>query len=1059
MTRPISRFPGSILCIALLVNCSDDPATTAPPPPPHPEETDTADRAALIAFYNATNGRTHWHEKENWNTAESIRQWQGVKTNSAGFVTELSLPNNNLSGPLPPQLGDLAQLRRLSLYGNKLTGPLPAELGKLTQLTLLDVYSNQLGGSIPPELGALARLDTLDLFSNDLSGPLPAELGNLGSLRMLRASSNELSGSIPPELGALANLRYLSFSQNDLTGEIPPELGQLSSIEFLSVSRNGLTGTIPGGLGGLATLEELYLYDNQLSGELPPELGNLAKLETLWIQDSGLSGPIPEEFGNLTALQHLRAANNELNGELPHGLGNLKALIRLELEGNAFSGYLPPAIGELRALQRLWLDGNHELTGLLPRSMLDLEYLGELSYGATRVCAQIDDEFQQWLRSVREGYRTDCDDEQVERLALVTVHDFTDGPSWANRNSWGTDAPLGDWHGVTTEGGRVVELSLNENGLDGPVPAEIINLTELRMVELEGNDLFGGLPHTFGQLSRLTELRVGDNERLEGALPFALRQLERLRVLDFNGTGLCASPSASFQAWMSGIPETAGATCENPEAVSLSMPIVYLTQSIQSRTGRVRLVANRDALLRVFLTAEDPRGFFEPVVVASFTRGGIEVHRAEMSRADDRIPAEADESDLTLSYNAVIPAAVIAPGVAMVVEVDPEGTVPFTPESRTRFPAEGADSLNVVEVPPMRLTVVPVVEAHEADTSIMEWTRGITGDSPQVGLLKYAFPFSEFTATTRATHVTSLDLTSDDGQWGLVLELEALRTSENGTGYYYGVAGSVNGRVRGRARTPGWTSIGKPWATELAHEVGHNVSLNHAPCGDPPNPDRGYPYRDGSIGVWGYDFRDGSLVSPDRRKDIMGYCYSQGWLSDFHFRRVIDYRNRVAGDVAKAALVAASASSDVLVLWGGVVGGEMRIEPAFSMLAAPQLPDGPGPYRIRGSGADRRELFSLDFVAGEDEFGNRYFFFAVPIEPDWADSLERITLTGPEGLVTVERDDERTITVVTERGTGRIRAMLRDWEGSLPTVLRDAVDLEVRTTRGLGEAVRSNFLP
>lgn len=91
MTSHVRRFSIPALCVPILAGCSDDAATTAPPPPPPPEETDTADRAALIAFYNATNGRTHWREKRNWNTPESIRNWQGVETNSAGFVTDPSL--------------------------------------------------------------------------------------------------------------------------------------------------------------------------------------------------------------------------------------------------------------------------------------------------------------------------------------------------------------------------------------------------------------------------------------------------------------------------------------------------------------------------------------------------------------------------------------------------------------------------------------------------------------------------------------------------------------------------------------------------------------------------------------------------------------------------------------------------------------------------------------------------------------------------------------------------------------------------------------------------------
>ena len=1061
MTRCISRFaatalrgPAPALCVLILAGCSDDPAATAPPPPPPPDETDTADRAALIAFYNATNGRTHWTEKRNWNTPESIRNWQGVETDSEGNVTELALPENNLSGPLPPELGDLAHLRRLSLYSNKLTGPIPAELGKLDQLTLLDLSWNEIEGSIPPELGQLAALDTLDLFSNALSGAIPPSLGNLGSLLSLRLGWNELTGTIPPELGSLAGVEYVNVSRNGLTGAIPPELGALDAVEVLSVSRNDLTGTIPSELGGLANLVGLYLYDNELTGGVPVALGGLARLETLWIHENGLSGPIPEEFGNLTALRQLRAANSGLTGRLPQALGKLQALTRLELEGNGFSGYLPSAIGNMRALERLWLDGNHELTGLLPRSMLDLEFLREFSYGATSLCAQIDDEFQEWLRGIPEGHRTDCDAARVERLALRGLHDATDGPSWTNRSAWGTHAPVGEWHGVTTEGEHVVELSLAANGLAGPLPGEIANLTELRRIDLGRNDLSGEMPSSIAGLSELTELSVRDNSRLSGPLPFAFRRLEKLRVLDFEGTGLCASPSAGFQDWFTGVSRTAGKTCENPERVAVSMPIVYLTQSVQSPSRRVRLVANREALLRVFLAAEEPRGFFEPVVVAVFVRGTTEVHRVEMTRGDDRIPAEADEGDLALSYNAVIPAEVVVPGMGMVVEVDPEDTVPFTPESQRRFPAEGSDSLRVVEVPSMRITVVPVLEAQEPDTSIMAWTRGIDGDSPQVGLLKHAFPFAEFTAGTREPYTTSLDLTSEDDQWRLVLELEALRTSENGTGYYYGAAASVNGYVRGRARIGGWASMGKAWTTEIAHEIGHNLGLNHAPCGDPPEPDRGFPYRDGSIGVWGYDFRDGSVVSPVTRRDIMGYCYDRGWLSDFHFRRVIDYRARVEGDAAVPALAAADPSGDALVLWGGVVGGEPRIEPPFAMRAAARLPDGSGPYRIRGFGAGRETVFSLDFMPGEDKFGDKYFFFTVPIEAEWEDALERIILTGPEGTVEVDREYARAVSVVTERGTGRIRAILRDWEGALPVVLRDAAELEVRTTRGVAEAVR-----
>ena len=1050
MPLPESRSWSAALCAILLAACSDDTEPVAPPVTPI--DADNPDRQVLIAFYNATGG-PGWDEDRNWTSANSIGTWHGVETNSSGFVTELELDDNNLTGTLPAQLGELAQLERLVLDGNEIAGRIPPELGNLDYLTMLNLRGNGLDGSIPSELGALARLDTLDLFNTGVSGAIPPSLGNLASLQRLTLGWNQLSGPIPAEMGRLDNATYMNFSRNDLTGTIPPELGDLDSIELLSVSRNDLTGTIPVEFAELATLERLYLYDNRLSGSIPPVLGQLSRLDLLWIHQNDLTGSIPDELGNLTALEDLRAHENGLTGRIPAFLGGFPLRI-LNLHENAFRGGIPAEIGEIGTLEYLTLSGNPELEGLLPRSLLGLHYLEAFTFADTGLCPQIDDEFQAWLQTVPDRSDVECGAARVERFALAEFHDRTDGGTWRDRGGWMSEAGLGEWYGVTTDGGRVVDLSLAENGLEGPLPAEVANLTELRVVDLSGNDLSGAMPQALAGLRELNELRVARNPELAGVLPFAFRGLDRLRALDFDETGLCASPSESFQAWFGAIAETAGRICDNPDEVTVSLPVVYLTQSVQTPSRRVRLVGHRDALLRVFVTAREPRGFFEPEVLAVFTgRGGEEVHRAVLTRDADQIPAEADEGDLDISYNALIPARVIVPGVAMVVEVDPGGALPLAAESQTRFPEEGADSLEIVEVPSMELTLVPVMEAAEPDTSVLAWVRGISADSPQLALLKNAFPFAAFTANSHDPYYTSLDLTTETGQHGLLNELDALRTSEGGTGYYYGVAASVNGFVRGWGRLPGWVGMGQTSPVTLAHEVGHNLSLRHAPCGGPEGVDPAFPYSDGSIGVWGYDFSDGSPMSPERSKDLMTYCRPTVWLSDFSYGKVIGHRADIAGDMAGASAAGVPAS-DMLILWGGSLGGELRIEPAFAMRTTARLPDAPGPYRILGSGRGGRTLFSLQFMPGEDGNGGRHFFFAVPVEPEWADTLERVTLTGPEGMVAVESDDGRALTVVTERGTGRIRAILRDWDGSLPAVLRDAGDLEVRTTRGLEEAVR-----
>ena len=49
----------------------------------------------------------------------------------------------------------------------------------------------------------------------------------------------------------------------------------------------------------------------------------------------------------------------------------------------------------------------------------------------------------------------------ADRAALVTLYEATDGPNWANNENWLTDAPLGEWYGVSvSDTGRVTGLDL-----------------------------------------------------------------------------------------------------------------------------------------------------------------------------------------------------------------------------------------------------------------------------------------------------------------------------------------------------------------------------------------------------------------------------------------------------------------------------------------------------------------------------------------------------------------------------------------------------------------------
>ena len=88
------------------------------PAPTTPE----TDREALVALYNATGG-PNWIRNNNWLSDAPTSEWEGVATDGNGRVTRLLLfSGNQLSGEIPPELGNLASLRQLALSRNQLSG-------------------------------------------------------------------------------------------------------------------------------------------------------------------------------------------------------------------------------------------------------------------------------------------------------------------------------------------------------------------------------------------------------------------------------------------------------------------------------------------------------------------------------------------------------------------------------------------------------------------------------------------------------------------------------------------------------------------------------------------------------------------------------------------------------------------------------------------------------------------------------------------------------------------------------------------------------------------------
>ena len=186
------------------------------------------DREALVAFYEGTSGDFHWSIDTNWLSDRPLDTWYGVTTDDDGRVVELSLPGNNVWGPIPQEFVHLQRLKRLDLSDNRVNGELPTEIGDLRDLEELNLGDNTFLGSgtpIPAALGKLEKLQLLDLSDTGFREVIPGELGNLRSLTQLDFSDMTwLDGSIPSEFGQLSNLRQLDVSDSGMDGALPQEL-------------------------------------------------------------------------------------------------------------------------------------------------------------------------------------------------------------------------------------------------------------------------------------------------------------------------------------------------------------------------------------------------------------------------------------------------------------------------------------------------------------------------------------------------------------------------------------------------------------------------------------------------------------------------------------------------------------------------------------------------------------------------------------------------------------------------------------------------------------------
>ena len=191
----------------------------------------TADRAALVALYNATGG-ADWTNNTNWLSNEALSEWYRVETDEDGRVTALRLNDNELSGEIPAELGNLTRLSHLALWGNSdLERTVPAAVGVAVDRAALAALYWATGGA--SWTNAWANPDALYDPLSDWSG---VTTGTSGRVTHVRLENRGLVGPVPAAFEVLTDLQELSLNDNvSLYGTLPVRLQELASLANLDV--------------------------------------------------------------------------------------------------------------------------------------------------------------------------------------------------------------------------------------------------------------------------------------------------------------------------------------------------------------------------------------------------------------------------------------------------------------------------------------------------------------------------------------------------------------------------------------------------------------------------------------------------------------------------------------------------------------------------------------------------------------------------------------------------------------------------------------------------------
>jgi hypothetical protein len=423
---------------------------------------------------------------------------------------------------------------------------------------------------------------------------------------------------------------------------------------------------------------------------------------------------------------------------------------------------------------------------------------------------------------------------------------------------------------------------------------------------------------------------------------------------------------------------------------------------------RLRLVPGKETWVRTFVVASQA-GVPAPLVRLTGYNGAAIVGTIDMAGpsilpvASGATVPDSVRYDEAQSFNVELPAAWVRSGLAVRVEVDP----------MRQLGAPVVVDANPVVGSGLRMEIVMVPVISGAFVPTMPTAAAVRDEVSR----RFPIQAANVTVTVRQpytlTSVTDGLDTSTDWQSALS-ELNQLRSMEAGSNnarFYFGVVRRSAGSIAGIGYVPGRTALGWDssggWQRTMSHELGHNLSRPHAPCGGVASPDPNYPYAGGALSPTPLmDPLPAALdiIAPTGLSDIMGYC-NGAWFSDYNYREMQRYMEGQPSLIA--AQVAADAVEQDLLLISGTIGLDgLTLAPVQAMRAV-AMPAS-GEYTLRLVARDGRTI--------EHAFDADLVDHAVPPERQFA-----VTIPDP-GFAVARIEVLRASTPVPARLTGRASA-------------------------------------